>query len=155
MSEISIINHAPGAPGLRYLGLGPKRLPINGIGKLQALLNENTFWAKERKTSELKIMLAHSIAIVSIWRKDRLIGFGRATSDHIYRAVLWDIVIANDMQGLGLGKIVLKSILSSKYIKKIQKVYLMTTYGSEFYEQLGFKINSNQSLMLLDKNQLL
>ena len=49
-------------------------------------------------------MLANSSAIVTIWEKNSLIGFGRATSDKTYRAVLWDIIVKPNQQGIGLGK---------------------------------------------------
>ena len=38
----------------------------------------------------------------------RLVGFGRATSDGFSRAVLWDIVVAGDLQGHGLGRWVIE-----------------------------------------------
>ena len=39
-----------------------------------------------------------------------MVGFGRATTDGIYRAVLWDVVVAGDLQGKGLGRKVIASL---------------------------------------------
>ena len=89
MTEISLIKHTKGCLGLRFLGLGPKFLPTRGISQLKKLLNNQAFWAKNRKNSELKKMLANSASVVTLWRGKRLVGFGRATSDKIFRAVLW------------------------------------------------------------------
>ena len=36
MENFNLIQHAPGAPGLRIFGLGPKYMPQNGIKKLQS-----------------------------------------------------------------------------------------------------------------------
>ena len=44
MPDLTVVTHAPGAPGLRFLGMGPCLLPMNGVKKLQALFNENAFW---------------------------------------------------------------------------------------------------------------
>ena len=77
-----------------------------------------------------------------------MVGFGRATSDGIYRAVLWDVVIAEDFQGVGLGKEIIKSLLDSKCIKDTERVYLMTTKGIDFYKQVGFQTVENQKLMI-------
>tara|TARA_Y100001968_G_scaffold285945_1_gene286276 strand:- start:815 stop:1279 length:465 start_codon:yes stop_codon:yes gene_type:complete len=154
MNEISLIQHAPSAPGLRLLGLGPKLIPTNGLVKLQSFLNEHTFWATGRNKQQICKMLAHSAVVVSLWEQNRLIGFGRATSDLIFRAVLWDIVIASDYQGLGMGKLIIEAILSNKKINCVEKVYLMTTNSSEFYKQLGFKVNNTQSLLILNKNHI-
>ena len=153
MSVISLIKHATTAPGLRLLGIGPKLTPTNGLEKLQSFLNENTFWARGRNKKQLCQMLTNSSVIVSLWDNYQLIGFGRATSDLVFRAVLWDIVIASDRQGLGFGKLIIDAILTDKKIKSVEKIYLMTTNCSEFYKQLGFKLNIKQSLMVINKNK--
>tara|TARA_Y100001968_G_scaffold160795_1_gene147080 strand:- start:568 stop:1035 length:468 start_codon:yes stop_codon:yes gene_type:complete len=149
---ISLVNHAPTAPGLRLLGIGPRFTPSNGLLQLQSFLNKNTFWAKGRNKKQICKMLYHSAVVVSLWHHNKLIGFGRATSDYVFRAVLWDVVIASDHQGLGMGKLILEAILKNKKIKSVEKVYLMTTNSSDFYKQQGFKINNQQSLLILNKN---
>ena len=153
MSVISLVKHAPTAPGLRLLGIGPKLTPTNGLEKLQSFLNENTFWARGRNKKQLCKMLTNSTVVVSLWHQDQLIGFGRATSDHAFRAVLWDVVIASNRQGLGFGKLIIEAILTDKKIQSVEKIYLMTTNCSEFYKQLGFKLNTKQSLLLINKNK--
>ena len=152
MDKISLVKHAPTAPGLRLLGIGPGLRPTNGLIKLQTFLNENTFWAKGRNKKQICKMLSHSTVVVSLWHNNTLIGFGRATSDLVFRAVLWDVVIASDHQGLGMGKLIIEAILTNKKISSVEKIYLMTTNSSDFYKQLGFKINSQQSLLILNKN---
>ena len=151
MKGIILVNHAPTAPGLRLLGIGPGFIPINGIDKLQCFLNENTFWAKGRNKKQICTMLSNSSVVVSIWNQNQLIGFGRATSDLVFRAVLWDVVIAKDFHGLGMGKLLIESILSNKKIQSVERIYLMTTKSSNFYKQFGFEINNKQSLLILNK----
>ena len=151
MRKISLIKHATGAPGLRVFGLGPNFIPSNGLEKLKLLFNQNAFWAENRNKEQIKKMLRYSSVVVTIWSQKNLIGFGRATTDQVYRAVLWDIVISKKSQGLGLGKIIIESLLKDKNIKSVERVYLMTTNSTDFYKQLGFKKNSKQSLLLLDK----
>ena len=153
MNLISLVKHAPTAPGLRLFGIGPKLTPTNGLEKLQSLLNKNTFWARGRTKQQLGEMLSNSTVVVSLWDQNQLIGFGRATSDLVFRAVLWDVVIAADRQGLGFGKLIIEAILTNKKIKSVERIYLMTTHGSEFYKQLGFKLNHNQSLLIINTNE--
>ena len=98
-------------------------------------------------------MLFNSTVVVSLWHHNKLIGFGRATSDLVFRAVLWDVVIDSKHQGLGMGKLIIESILKNKNIRSVEKIYLMTTNSSEFYKQLGFNINKKQSLLILNKNK--
>ncbi len=149
--KIHLIKHTTGAPGLRLLGLGPFFIPSNGLKKLKNLLDLNTSWAKGRDENQLKIMLANSDVVITLWNCKKLIGFGRATSDYSFRAVLWDIVVTDDLQGFGYGKIIVKTLLNSKAIKKAKKIYLMTSKSTDFYQQLGFKVVKNQNLMLLEK----
>ncbi len=152
MKGVSLIRHAPTAPGLRLLGMGPRLTPTNALEKLQSFLDANTFWAKGRNKKQICKMLSNSTVVVSLWKDKQLIGFGRATSDLVYRAVLWDIVISTNHQGLGMGKLIIGAILTNKKIQSVEKVYLMTTYSSDFYKQLGFKTNSKQSLLILNNN---
>mgnify|MGYP001369860426 FL=1 len=147
------MKHAPTAPGLRLLGIGPRLTPSNGLHQLQSFLNENTFWAKGRNKQQICEMLSHSTVVVSLWHHNQLIGFGRATSDLVFRAVLWDVVIASDRQGLGFGKLIIEAILTNKKIKSVERIYLMTTNSSEFYKQFGFKLNNKQSLLIINKNE--
>ena len=151
MKDISLIKHASSAPGLRLFGLGPAFMPIKGLEQLQFLFNQNTLWAKDRSIDQIKKMLANSNVIITLWSKNNLIGFGRATTDQVYRAVLWDIVISKDVQRVGFGKVIVEELLKDKKINSAEKVYLMTTDSKEFYKQLGFKININQNLMMLNQ----
>ena len=151
MKDISLIKHASSAPGLRLFGLGPSFKPVKGLKKLQVLFNQNTLWAKDRTLDQIKRMLANSNVIITIWYKNNLVGFGRATTDQVYRAVLWDIVVSQNVQRVGLGKIIVEELLKDKKINSAEKIYLMTTDSKDFYKQLGFKVNSNQTLMMVNK----
>ena len=146
--EIILIKHFKGAPGLRLFGIGPNFLPCNGLCKLKVLLDKNTSWAKNRKIKDLKTCLANSDVIVSLWSNDQILGFGRALSDGTYRSILWDIVIDQNYQGKGYGKVIVNALLESKSIKKTKKIYLMTTNKKDFYTQLDFEEVNSQKLLI-------
>ena len=153
VQQIILIKHLNGAPGLRLLGLGPKFIPVNAIDQLKNLLEDQSFWAKDRTKNELKKMIRNSSCVITLWQKNRLIGFGRATSDFIYRAVLWDIVIVKDQQNSGLGKLLVQTLLSSNSIKDVEKVYLMTTNSKDFYKTCKFEEIKTQSLLINKRPQ--
>ena len=153
LNSIQVIQHAPGAPGLMILGMGPKGRLVKGLQKLKELLDEETFWAKGRDYRSLRTMLFNSTEIISIWEKDSLIGFGRATSDKIYRAVLWDVVVKSEFKGVGIGKLIIENLINQKSIKNVERIYLMTTQKSSFYSNFGFKKEVKQKLMLLSKDK--
>ena len=145
--EIVLIKHFKGAPGLRLLGIGPNLIPCNGLYKLKVLLDKNTSWAKNREMNDIKKCLANSDVIVSLWLNNKILGFGRALSDGIYRSVLWDIVIDHNHQGKGYGKLIVNSLLDSRRVKKSEKIYLMTSNQKDFYCQIGFKEVFSQNLL--------
>ncbi|QNI83950.1 acetyltransferase family protein [Synechococcus sp. PROS-7-1] len=148
MTRYRLVEHAPGAPGLRWFGLGPDLRPTRGLLKLQRLFRKHAFWAESRSQGQLKRMLKGSTVVMSLWRGKRLVGFGRATSDGIHRAVLWDVVVAGDLQGRGLGRRVVEALLSAKTIRQAERVYLMTTNSAGFYQQLGFQEATPQQLLV-------
>jgi ribosomal protein S18 acetylase RimI-like enzyme len=131
----------------RARGLLLRWLP-GQLQQLQKLLNQHSFWAHGRSLVELRRMLAGSQAVVSVWDGQQLVGFGRANSDGIYRAVLWDVVVEESYQGQGLGRRLVTALLSSPALAGVERVYLMTTNSSGFYRQLGFQQVSSQQLML-------
>ena len=69
-------------------------------------------------------------------------------SDGVYRGVLWDIVIDQNHQGKGYGKMIVKNLLESKKIKYTKKIYLMTTNKKMFYSQVDFKEVTSQNLLV-------
>ncbi len=154
MEDLKLIRHAAGAPGLRIIGLGPKYLPSQGLSKLKLLFDQHAFWAINRDGPSIRKLLAGSTAVITVWKNKEIIGFGRATSDGIYRAVLWDIIVADELQRKGLGRKVIEALLISPKISKVERIYLMTTNSSEFYKQIGFKSCSKQNLLIKSSQDL-
>ena len=97
-------------------------------------------------------MIEKSSTVVTLWNENKLIGFGRATSDWTYRASLWDIVVDKKHQQSGLGKLVVNALLQSSSLKNVERIYLMTTNSKEFYTSCSFKEVTNQTLLLKIKN---
>tara|TARA_Y100001968_G_C19300840_1_gene688958 strand:+ start:406 stop:864 length:459 start_codon:yes stop_codon:yes gene_type:complete len=148
MDDLQLISHIKGAPALRFFGIGPSYMPVKGLKKLRDLLNQNAPWANNRSAKELAKMLKNTDVIVTAWKGQNLIGFGRATSDQSFRAILWDVVVDKNYQNLGLGKKIVQTILNNRSIANVERVYLMTTFCMEFYLKLGFSYESNQKLMI-------
>jgi ribosomal protein S18 acetylase RimI-like enzyme len=118
------------------------------LEELQNLLNRHSSWASGRSRLDLATMLWGSSAVVSAWKADRMVGFGRATSDGVFRAVLWDVVVAQPFRGQGLGRTIVSELLASPSVKRAEKVYLMTTNSDGFYRKLGFNENHGQKLLV-------
>ncbi len=126
------------------------RSPID-LHQLQELLESTAFWARERRLDDLALAIANSDPVVTFWDKEKMIGFARATSDGIYRATIWDVVIHPDYQGVGLGQKLVETVLSHPRMSRVERVYLMTTNKQHFYEQIGFQRNSSTTMVLYNR----
>ena len=74
---------------------------------------------------------------VFVYHADRLIGFGRAISDGVYQAAVYDCAVLPEFQGKGVGTTIMNSILP-----RIShcNVVLYASPGKEgFYQTLGFR----------------
>ena len=149
MPKIYTIKHEKGNLGLQIKGLWQNFRILKGYTELKNLLDRNAFWAKNRDKKSLRRLLNESSVAISLWDGEKMIGFGRALSDGLYRAVLWDIVIDKKYQNKGYGENILNNLLNSKALEKVEKIYIMTTHCQEFYKKQGFK-EVNQNLLLYE-----
>ena len=125
------------------------------IQQLQDLFKLAAFWAQNRSLEDLEIAIANSDPVISIWDNDRLIGFTRATSDCVFRATIWDVVIHPDYRGQGLGRKLIETLLDHPRLRRVERVYLMTTYQQEFYLKLGFEFpNPSTSMVLYNQRRM-
>jgi N-acetylglutamate synthase-like GNAT family acetyltransferase len=121
------------------------------LHQLQDLFQTTAFWAQDRSLEDWEIALANSKPIVTVWDRERLIGFARATSDGIFRASIWDVVVHPDYQGAGLGRKLVETVLMHPHVNRVERVYLMTTHQQQFYERIGFEVNSTTTLVLFNR----
>ena len=94
-------------------------------------------WAKGRTAEDAQAMLANTDLIVSAWDGEELVGFGRVLTDYVYRATIWDVIVAKPYQGRGVGTEIVQRILNHPLLKKVELFWLCTRMPG-FYERLGF-----------------
>lgn len=124
------------------------------IKQLQELFKLTAFWAQNRTQEDLEIAIANSDPVISVWDGDLLIGFSRATSDCVYRATIWDVVIHPDYRGMGLGRKMIETLLNHPRVCRVERVYLLTTYQQGFYTRLGFQFPNPSTSMVLYNHTL-
>ncbi|QIR37367.1 GNAT family N-acetyltransferase [Tolypothrix sp. PCC 7910] len=123
------------------------------LEQLQQLFNICAFWARERSIEDLSIAISNSEPVISVCDGNQLVGFARATSDGIYRATIWDVVIHPDYRGTGLGSKLVETVLSHPRMT-VERVYLMTTHQQGFYEKIGFQRNTTTTMVLYNQANL-
>jgi ribosomal protein S18 acetylase RimI-like enzyme len=94
-------------------------------------------WAKDRTLDDAKEMLRHTDVALCAWDGDQLVGFGRALTDFVYRATIWDVIVDKAYQKQGIGTEIVQRILNHPRLKKVELFWLCTR-RSDFYEKLGF-----------------
>ncbi len=118
------------------------------LPQLLALYQKTAFWAQSRCLEDVEIAIAHSNPVVSVWDNKKLIGSARATSDGIYRASIWDVVIDSTYQGYGLGRKLVETIISHPLLNRVERIYLTTTHQQNFYKRIGFIENQTTTMVL-------
>lgn len=120
------------------------------LHQLRRLFEVVAFWAKDRRMEDMEVAIANSRPVVTVWDGDQLIGFARATSDGVYRATIWDVVIHPAYQGAGLGRKLVETVLMHPHVRNAERVYLMTTNQQAFYKRIGFEENSTTTMVLFN-----
>lgn len=68
----------------------------------------------------------------------RVVGFGRAISDGVFNAAIYDVVVHSDYQSMGIGKLIIEDLLHN--LRDVSCVHLISTTGNEaFYRNFGLK----------------
>ena len=81
---------------------------------------------------------AASHTTVFAWQGEALIGFGRAISDGVCHAALYDVAVRPAFQGQGIGTRIVAAILAG--LPPTCTVILFASPGKEpFYRTLGFR----------------
>ncbi len=79
----------------------------------------------------------NSHATVFVYRGDRLIGFGRAISDGVCQAAIYDVAVVPEFQKTGIGTTIIRHILARV---PHCNVILYASPGKEgFYRTLGLR----------------
>lgn len=83
--------------------------------------------------------LNFSLAVVSVWDKEMLIGFARATGDQVFNATIWDVAVRPSYQKRGIGRLLMIELLKDLDTYGIPLITLYADPGTDgFYKRFGF-----------------
>lgn len=105
-------------------------------------LCDSVGWVR-RPLKKVKTAIDHSFITICLFYKHNhnkiLIGFARATSDTVFNATIWDVVIHPDFQGKGLGKALIDQIILQLRYADISTITLFADpQVISFYRNIGF-----------------
>lgn len=78
-----------------------------------------------------------SASVVFAFDDQQLIGFGRAISDGLIQAAIYDVAVLPDYQGMGIGKQLIEKIVSS--LPGCNFILYAAPGKERFYEKLKFR----------------
>ncbi|NUT05579.1 MAG: GNAT family N-acetyltransferase [Hamadaea sp.] len=110
------------------------------IPQLAALYAE-TWWAGDRTETEIAGLVRGSDLVVGLVRRadDRLVGFCRVLTDWAYVALIFDVVVAGDVRGQGLGDRLLGEVVARPELSAVRSLELVCRPDLVgFYRRWGF-----------------
>jgi ribosomal protein S18 acetylase RimI-like enzyme len=92
---------------------------------------------KKRDPELLEVAFRNSLLSVFAFDGSVLVGAGRALSDGVWRAAIYDVAVLPEYQGKGIGSKIIQHLVQNA---KVDVVMLYSVPGKEkFYEQFGFR----------------
>ncbi len=116
------------------------RLDEEHLAQLMALYR-NEWWTKERKLEDVRRMLAHTDFIFAFCEKEsrQLVAFTRVLSDRVYKALIFDVIVAPEHRAHKLGRMLMNAVLNHPELKSVRHFELYCLPELEpFYEKWGF-----------------
>jgi ribosomal protein S18 acetylase RimI-like enzyme len=84
-----------------------------------------------------KTAFENSHTVIFVYDDEKLIGFGRAISDGVHQAAIYDVAVLPEYQGNKIGKEIVENILNS--IPQCNFILYASPGKESFYEKLNFK----------------
>ena len=101
-------------------------------------LFQQTGWAGKRTLEGIRRMLAATPVALGAWQDDRLVGFARAITDGVYRALIDDVVVEKSVRGQGVGSELIQRL--TERLADVETVFLRCGENvAGFYEKHRFR----------------
>lgn len=92
---------------------------------------------KNRDPEKLETAFRNSLLKVFAFDGTKLVGAGRALSDGVWRAAIYDVAVLPEYQGKGIGSAIVRQLVDCA---RVDVIMLYAEPGKEeFYEQFGFR----------------
>lgn len=108
--------------------------------ELTALYEEYEWW-EDREVEEVRQALAETEVAVGVEDDGDLVAAARVLTDFAYYATVYDVIVAGDRRGEGLGETLMEAVLEHPDLEPMQGLSLLCREGLiPFYESVGFEL---------------
>ena len=111
------------------------------IEEVHALVQQQ-WWGGKRTLEDVRTMAANTSLMLGLIENSsgKLVGFCRVLTDFAFRATIYDVMIAEELKGQGLGKRLMETLCNHPSLQQVSFIYLACEPDlSSFYENWGFK----------------
>jgi len=116
-----------------------RELQDQHIPQLLALY-QNEFWCNTRKADDILRMLENTDIVIGVVDKHNdLCGFCRLLTDFVYKATLYDVIVAPTLRGHQLGAFLMQSVIQLPELSDVEHIDLSCLSDMlPFYRRFGF-----------------
>jgi GNAT superfamily N-acetyltransferase len=101
---------------------------------------DDVWWAKGRTRAGVEAMLRGCLPFAFIGEGGRLVAFARVVGDGVYKATIFDVIVAPDQRGTGLGQVVMDAVMAHPAVAAVRHVELQCKPElGDFYDRWGFQ----------------
>jgi len=108
----------------------------------------NSYWAKGIPKSVMQKAIDNSMCFGVYSAQNEQVGFARVVTDNATFAYLADVFIIPDLQGNGLSKLLVKTIVEHPDLQGLRRFLLATADAHGLYAQYGFKPIDNPAQLM-------
>ena len=92
---------------------------------------------KKRDPDKVELAFRNSLLRVFAFHGATLVGAGRALSDGVWRAAIYDVAVLPEYQGKGIGSRIIRKLVDAA---NVDVIMLYAVPGkTKFYERFGFR----------------
>lgn len=106
------------------------------------------WWTKGRRADDVRLMLEHSDVIVGFAEPSggRLVAFARVITDFVYKALILDVIVAEEHRKEGLGRALIDRIVTHPRLSSVRHLELYCRAEMiPFYERWGFRTDPSDT----------
>ncbi|MCH7661228.1 MAG: GNAT family N-acetyltransferase [Euryarchaeota archaeon] len=108
--------------------------------ELTVLYGEYEWWA-DREGEDVRKALAETEVAVGVFEDGDLVAAARVLTDYTYYANVFDVLVAADRRGEGLGRTLLEAIVDHPDLESVVGFSLLCRRGLvPYYETVGFEL---------------
>ncbi|WP_135824692.1 GNAT family N-acetyltransferase [Halorussus ruber] len=108
--------------------------------ELVALYEEYEWW-EDREEAGVREALAATEVALGVQADGDLVAAARVLTDYNYYATVFDVIVAADRRGEGLGETLMEALLDHPDLQSVPGLSLLCREGLVgFYESLGFEV---------------